>query len=477
MARRVFNPIELYVGFVERKSKNGVVVYGNLDSPGEKIITSDRLTPMINAQILPDVLYTASISREITTNNYNIRRVYDYDANTKVTFSISNMSKPDEAQAVCLELDAFYKKIGLKFNAKEGLKLLVEAAESNKALFINNFIPFGFVGDIVNQIKINPASYFLEIVSDSEAKSMDSITLPKSVVEDWTPVFVPEQAENIDVGSYIMPDSLNFFLTYILPNIIERQESLVLGFVGNSGNGKTAAGEAMAKYLTAQYKREFKFVKINVPAIMRPTDFFLQSRMKGGDTFDEYTKFYNALTTGNSVILLDEANRVTADNINILLGLVDGSESFFIKGADHPIAKNNIVLFSYNEGYQYTGTFDMDRAIKSRMNARIDFELPSKDTIRTIILKYRPDMPIEELNGFIWLLTQLVNGTKANSITVDASIRSIKNWVMLYSSANYNRKLLSRIFEFAVINFAETPEEKVTISELVKKMIIDFQLK
>lgn len=477
MAKRVFNPIELYVGFVERKSKNGVVVYGNLDSVGEKIITSDRLTPMVNAQILPDVLYIASISREITTNNYNIRRIYDFDTNAKVTFSISNMSKPDEAQAVCLELDVFYKRIGLKFNAKEGLKVLVSAAENNKAVFINSFIPFAYVGDIVNQIKINPASYFLEIVSENEARSMESVTFPNSVVENWASIFVPAQQEVIDVGSYVMPDSLNFFLTYILPNIIERQESLVLGFVGNSGNGKTAAGEAIAKHLSIKYGREFKFVKVNVPAIMRPTDFFLQSRMKSGDTYDEYTKFYNALTNGNSVILLDEANRVSADNINILLGLVDGSESFFIKGADHPIAKNNIVIFSYNEGYQYTGTFDMDKAIKSRMNARIDFELPNKDTIRTIILKYRPDMPIEELNGFTWLLTQLVNGTKANSITVDASIRSIKNWVMLYSSANYNRKLLTKILEFAIVNFAETPEEKVTISELIKKMVIDFQLK
>lgn len=479
MAKRAFNPIELYVGFVERLSKNTIKLYGNLNSNDkiEKVIGTDKLSGALAAEIQADVTYVASISREIVTNNYNIRRLYTYSPSTKVSFAITNLSMPQEIKPVTTELFEFFNSHKITYNADLITKTFIKASEDGLSVIINDFIPFEYVYDIVHTLKITPSSYFLEMISEQESKETRHIKLNEKQVSSWTKIFVPNLPEEIDAGEYIMSDDLTFVINNILPDIIDRGENIVFAFVGNSGNGKTVGSEAIAKVLSKKYNKEFPFVKVTIPAIMRPTDFFLQSRMKSGDTIDDYTKFYNALVNGNSVILLDEANRVTSDNLNILLGLVDGSRSFFIKGQDHPIAKNNIVIFSYNEGYQYTGTFDMDKALESRMNARIDFELPNRDTLKSIIFKYREDMPIEELNGFIWLLNQLVNGTKTNNITVDASVRSLKNWVFLYSSTKYNRRFLTKVLEIAIVKFAKSVEEKVMISELIKKMIVDFQLK
>ena len=68
--------------------------------------------------------------------------------------------------------------------------------------------------------------------------------------------------------------------------------------------------------------------------------------------FDE-TKFVKAITSGNSVILLDELNRAYPNVLNTLLPVLDDTRTLTVGTETYEVADNVIFIATANIGQQY----------------------------------------------------------------------------------------------------------------------------
>lgn len=479
MARKNINSVSRYLCVLQRKNSKAIEATGWFDDRAtgsfktNVIIPIDNLNAPTTNKIAAGQTYVGLIENVLGSNTYSISTIYPFANDEFVYLVCKDLSKKEEATEFVNELAAFYGRSSLNFNVENAVKTGLRAVEEERPLIMGAPIRFQNVSKIIASLKIPTGNYSMAIVSKSDVENgvITPVLITTDSAEDWNLVYSPEPLAAIEFDDYVMPESLSLAVSTILPKIYGKGKNFVMGFIGDSGNGKTAAAANIARYLTQKLGREISFDKINVPAIQRPTDFFLQREFRDGATVDDYTKFYELLTNGNAVILLDEANRVPADILNVILGITDGSEYFFLRGKDHKIGKNITFILAFNVGYEYTGTFDMDKAMLSRMNVRIDFALPAKEELYRIASKRFPEVPVELLNGLTVLCHHLHGLKKSNKITVDVSIRALLNWCFILEQFDYRSIMIMDALQLAIVNFGEDDEEKATLTGAIKTVL------
>lgn len=476
MARRNLNPIVRHLVILERKDAKTVSAYGCfMDRARGEVLSAvqikvDAVNQNITSKISTDDTYVGVIQYTTNLQEYVITSIYEYAPQTECYIVCKGISKDYEAAEVIEGLSEFYKRNGLEFNEKTALSFAIDAIENEEPLVIGAPLRFSYIAKIVPNLKIPAANYYFEIMTKEEMESGHfNPVFMKDAHDDWNTVFAPIPSEKIEFGTYIMPESLSAVVSTILPAYMNSNyHNIVLGFVGDSGNGKTVAAQHIARYLTERLGREIRFTKVNVPFIQRASEFFLERDFVDGSTVNQFTNFYNMLTGGDAVILLDEVNRVPSDVLNAILGVTDGSEYFSLRGTDHKIGKNITFILTYNVGYQYTGTFDIDNALVSRTKVRVDFGLPNRDELFRIAAASFPDAPPQIIDGMTLLCHELNKLKKANRVTIDVSVRSLLNWLFVYAPFEYRPNMLMDALMLSMVNFAADDEEKATIIGAIK---------
>jgi len=101
------------------------------------------------------------------------------------------------------------------------------------------------------------------------------------------------------------------------------------------------------------------------------------------------SKFIKAISTPNTIVLLDELTRAPMDAFNILLPVLDGQKTISIDeegGAEVHVADGVVFAATANVGMEYTGTGVLDRALKDRfMIEHVSF--PAQDFEAAILVK------------------------------------------------------------------------------------------
>lgn len=163
-----------------------------------------------------------------------------------------------------------------------------------------------------------------------------------------------------------------------------------LRFVGPAGCGKTEAALQLAAMAG------FDAFVIDCSIVREPRDWFGSRTVKGGAIAWQDSQFVRAVTRGNTVVILDEANRASLTVGNALLPLLDRRRATLVeeRGSVVRVAPGTVFVATMNEGAAYTGTGPMDAALRDRFPRVVEMTyLAPADEARLLVDRTGIDAP------------------------------------------------------------------------------------
>lgn len=163
-----------------------------------------------------------------------------------------------------------------------------------------------------------------------------------------------------------------------------------LRFVGPAGCGKTEAALQLAAMAG------FDAFVIDCSIVREPRDWFGSRTVKGGTIAWQDSQFVRAVTRGNTVVILDEANRASLTVGNALLPLLDRRRATLVeeRGSVVRVAPGTVFVATMNEGAAYTGTGPMDAALRDRFPRVVEMTyLAPADEARLLVDRTGLDAP------------------------------------------------------------------------------------
>lgn len=161
---------------------------------------------------------------------------------------------------------------------------------------------------------------------------------------------------------------------------------------GPAGAGKSLLAAYVVHELTRRTGRQWALVKVDCSSVPdTESGFFMVQGASAGSTTDHETPYARAIETADTIVLLDEINRAPLQATNILLGVYDGyaSVKFTDSSGKHRTYNRNPLCFSLmtrNEGREYAGAGDFDRALQNRCSI-VNMAFPEPGEMATILAK------------------------------------------------------------------------------------------
>lgn len=224
--------------------------------------------------------------------------------------------------------------------------------------------------------------------------------LPDVLSDDYTKLSDDEIRTHIQEcyrkkPNTLVLDKLNWKLAV---RALLRGENII--FLGHSGGGKTLTATTLAKV----YNRPlFKF---NMGSMQDARTALIGNTHYNPDkgTFFAQSEFISAITTPHSIVLLDEATRMSQDAENILITPLDADQRYIRIDEDpsQPVIKvaEGVVFFATaNVGAEYTSTRIIDRATKDRFTTLIQIPLLNEDQEYNLLKTLYPKVNNELLRG------------------------------------------------------------------------------
>jgi nitric oxide reductase NorQ protein len=202
-----------------------------------------------------------------------------------------------------------------------------------------------------------------------------------------------------------------------------------LRFVGAAGCGKTEAALQLAAIAG------FPAFVQDCSIVREPRDWFGSKTVKDGSISWVDSQFVRAVTRGNTVILLDEANRASLTVGNSLLPLLDRRRATLVeeRGSVVTVAPGTIFVATMNEGSAYTGTSAMDAALRDRFPRVIEMTyLGMNDEVNLLVQRTGVDSDIARK------LVEIAGKTRAvvgGSISAFGTVLSTRQ--LLAAAADY----------------------------------------
>jgi MoxR-like ATPase len=186
-----------------------------------------------------------------------------------------------------------------------------------------------------------------------------------------------EKALESEAYFYENPEDVRF-----LDHFIDlKRKARVTGnllLTGPSGSGKTEGLRLLAK------RKGMPFYKMDCGTITTEEKWVGRREIDSSGTkfvMSEHLRWLEGVEYEPGIICYDEINRVHPSKHNILLPILDGSQSLFVPDMDryvivHP---DNIIMATANQGSAFGGIFQMDRAFRERFNFTMERTFPPID--------------------------------------------------------------------------------------------------
>lgn len=265
------------------------------------------------------------------------------------------------------------------------------------------------------------------------------------------------------IAGYQIPQALRNFTSNIVPQIFEKGRQMNILLTGPSGSGKTSYPQALGEHFN------LPVVTVNCQVATNPRQWFGKVHLNDNKTYFEKSHFAKMIEAGNCIVILDEINRVSPDDANSLLTLLDHNRKVHLEDVDVTIAVGNGVLFfaTMNEGPGYTGTSRIDEALKNRYNLIFEFKkLNRKQEVALLKHKFSAfdtyDMEIAET--ILNIFDEIRKYVEKNEIDIDISTRpllSIAEQVFVYSMP------IAEAMMFGVANKLKIDELKKPVLETI----------
>lgn len=169
---------------------------------------------------------------------------------------------------------------------------------------------------------------------------------------------------------------------YLVRGVLRGKNVLI---IGPSGCAKTMAARCVAKSLN----RPLELFDIGSTQDARATLIGNTTYKKDTGTVFHKSSFVNAITTPNTVVLLDELTRGTHDAWNILMPVIDPTQRHLRldEHEDSPLIKvadGVCFIATANIGNEYTATRVLDKATARRFPIKLEMSALSSQELRIL---------------------------------------------------------------------------------------------
>lgn len=180
-------------------------------------------------------------------------------------------------------------------------------------------------------------------------------------------------------GYYISPEVRMTFSAASRLMTRRPERAVKIMMVGESGNGKTTLPRLLAQRLG------MTFMRMDCGKIRDSEEWFGYREAKEGSTVFIRSRFMDAITKGNLVVVLDEFNRLEPWLHNTLFPLLDEDGKTVVHDEEFVIGKNVLVVGTINNGAEYTGTFQLDKALLNRFEFMVEVSsIPHQEEVRVL---------------------------------------------------------------------------------------------
>jgi MoxR-like ATPase len=243
---------------------------------------------------------------------------------------------------------------------------------------------------------------------------------------------------------------------------------------GPAGCGKTMAAKAAANSIEG-----YNTFVINLGATQDPRTTLIgntQFETKKGTVFNP-SPFVKAISTPNTVVVLDELTRAHPEAHNILMTVLDQGQRYLRldEAADAPVVKvadGVSFIASANIGNEYTATRSLDRAILDRF-IPIEMDTLTRDEETQLLQMMYPSVDIEILNNVAEVTSMTRNELMSESPKLSNAL-STRTAVEI-GSLLYDGFSLSEAAELAVYPMFDqsggAESERVYMKQYVQKFL------
>ena len=285
--------------------------------------------------------------------------------------------------------------------------------------------------------------------------------------------------EKIQTSPSLRPENLiisDVKWKYLVRSVLRGNNLMI---TGPAGCGKTLAVSTVAKAM------ERPFFYFNLGATQDPRSSLIGNTHFNKDTGTYFadSTFVRAIQTEGAVILLDELSRAHPEASNILMTVLDETQRY-LRVDESPsspvveVAKGVSFLATANIGVEYTGTREMDRALKDRFMI-LEMDVLTKEQQASLIKQVCPTISESVINILTGIYNQIQNEVESGSGKISTGIST--RTILAASSLICEGFSIKDSIEVCVFpyfsNDGGLDSERTYVRQIVQKFIPDEHLK
>lgn len=259
---------------------------------------------------------------------------------------------------------------------------------------------------------------------------------------------------------------------YLMRSAMRGKNTMI---IGPAGQGKTLSVQSVAEVLKDTHS--FFYISLGSTQDPRATLIGNTHFSKESGTYFQQSPFVTAITTPNSIILLDELSRAHPDAANILLTVLDYNQRYLrLDEKDGSVVKvaDGVTFFATaNIGNEYTNTRVMDRALLDRFTVKVEMDMLTKDEELTIIKNQHPSANINTMEKITEIASITRQYFKDGKVNKGLSTRSVVEMAELTSDGFTLSELADMVIYPEYPSDGDIDSERTMIKQVVQKFTID----
>jgi MoxR-like ATPase len=262
---------------------------------------------------------------------------------------------------------------------------------------------------------------------------------------------------------------------YLVRSALRGKNTLILG---PAGQGKTLAVQCLSEALGE--KHPFFYINLGSTQDPRATLIGNTHFNKETGTYFQPSPFIKAITTPNSIVLLDELSRAHPDAANILLTVLDYNQRYLRldekDGSVIKVAAGVAFIATANVGNEYTNTRVMDRALLDRFTVKIEVDQLEPEEEKKLIGLMHPDHDKVVMGQVIEISNITRTYAKEGKVNKGVSTRSVVEMAELTVDGFSLEELAEMVIYPDYPNDGGVDSERTMVKQVVQKYIVMEQV-